>query len=1385
MRQDQCRWYTGFGALSSTLQAITGGVSSNRSYNASQVEAAIQAGEAELAAQSIFLDPCAKLSKYACKQWKHAKAGLDPLGRPYLQVQLRVQFYVDSYLFLVDRVARLHYYLQLRRNLLDYTLSTLTIERAFLLASIALQADKGDQANQRIPSSSNLTNVICSSSALLPTDPTIQGYFQPSDYLPSWLLAEMGDEYVLRHLPTMHADQSGLTSSEAQLLFIKEVSEQAPHNLHMYRLFRHSTGHSHVSHASDRIWLGICSTGVHLFEQDRSGPSGFFLRSQLSTFAWPDIGKLFFEKRKFEIRSIGYPIRKFTYFTCSEEMAKHLLWLCRVSHQFQLMIAPRLREMKRRENELSRKRYRESYIYSAEDQTKQETSRTTRRAMSSSAATGRTGSITSAVNNLLPNSVSMINTKLSSPVSTNGSSVVITKPEIHSPPFTKLTTNGSGTSSVASSSHQSDCQSPALQSNSTPSVRPLLHSPLPVNSAGAVRSSLESLTISGLSEPIHTAANSYESNIRRSHSSARSASNGSYSSDSAFVSCDTTLRHKLNNIRSPPLAQLQSQSFGQLLADAADSAVPTPNSIPITSSDAIQSHLGKSYSPIATATSCSALSGLSPLAKSNGDSFRNEMEKLRPSGSAAVLPSQPSTNCKQSNGSHPLPTFASLSNFNASRPAYTGNVQQSQKRFGRLASASKSMPNVSGELFGQTSMLEQTVGSALHRTQGALTLYQTSPQIGSMQSVFSTSDSNPLEACTGNSSAHCQSQSTVKQNEPVAMIISGSTSSSRSASDSDSSQGRVDMATSPLRQHIYENVPFHRPPLAQTLTPVRVGPKIGVSSLTRGMHLATHPAYQMVNGAGNRLKMQVQNGQISSLNCRPNAMENGERTSTQSSAVFHSDPNLPNTHITSEVPYKATRALSDPTALGARPLHSSNINSQLIVSNATTNNSSCNTDFPAQNLISSRKSGRSTDDLSMKRVLPKRSPSTAADLRINRALCGYEQVPKPALAWARSALHQSLCDLGRPFQGHLSVCNLSQIPRSITSNRATLGKAESSSSLLSNGGMPDKYSVANRMQSRYTPNSMGGSSQTIFQQPRQQSFARHPLRHAESELQLKGSMIGSSGLQLIPPPPDYASYMNKQQRQQLIAASANHLLMNGRLKATSEQQLNQQSHRISEHANRLLHESGKPQLDLASLRQRSHGLDLPLITALFNDRSLMLPKTVPNRTRANQFNQLKQKRNSDESIGSSSTSACLPPHPPKYSFTPSAVSASPNGSSSSSTTYDHHPNHVGNLSLNAHSNSLMEMSCVDVTPVDLPPAQVQVLPLAEPVCFKQPISGPSNAPYSTDPHAPLSYALSHQEQADRNHNTLNCNYNLPTKSLQSRNPTAEFIEKLWAEHFSQ
>lgn len=91
-----------------------------------------------------------------------------------------------------DGLSRLHYYLQLRENVLQYQ-QPLTEEAAFLLASNALQADLGDFSE----------------------DQHHGHYFDPAHYFPSWVSCS------LRSLtPLSHDPPTGKIGSKGKLLFL-------------------------------------------------------------------------------------------------------------------------------------------------------------------------------------------------------------------------------------------------------------------------------------------------------------------------------------------------------------------------------------------------------------------------------------------------------------------------------------------------------------------------------------------------------------------------------------------------------------------------------------------------------------------------------------------------------------------------------------------------------------------------------------------------------------------------------------------------------------------------------------------------------------------------------------------------------------------------------------------------------------------------------------------------------------------------------------------------------------------------------------------------------------------------------------------------------------
>lgn len=171
------------------------------------------------------------------------------------------------------------------------------------------------------------------------------------------VIEELGIEYITRNLPALHCDHKGMSKSEAQSMFIKEASDAtAPHNFHFYKLTCKKGA------TSSDVWLAITISGIAIYANEPINEKG--LKSRISFFQWSDIGKLSFEKKKFEIRSTGSHGRKFVYYAISEEIARHLLWFSRASHQFHLMVQTKMKEMLKREAEINRRKYRESCISS-------------------------------------------------------------------------------------------------------------------------------------------------------------------------------------------------------------------------------------------------------------------------------------------------------------------------------------------------------------------------------------------------------------------------------------------------------------------------------------------------------------------------------------------------------------------------------------------------------------------------------------------------------------------------------------------------------------------------------------------------------------------------------------------------------------------------------------------------------------------------------------------------------------------------------------------------------------------------------------------------------------------------------------------------------------
>ena len=135
-------------------------------------------------------------------------------------------------------VALLHYYRQLRENLLEQWASAgcVSEEHCWETVALAVQADKGDRMHNEDDSS---------------------GFFRPEEYFPLWVINQYGLPYVLRNMPTVHNDLRGLDPTEAMIRFCREASKQPfALNCHLYGLRRHKLD------VVDNALFGIATRGT-------------------------------------------------------------------------------------------------------------------------------------------------------------------------------------------------------------------------------------------------------------------------------------------------------------------------------------------------------------------------------------------------------------------------------------------------------------------------------------------------------------------------------------------------------------------------------------------------------------------------------------------------------------------------------------------------------------------------------------------------------------------------------------------------------------------------------------------------------------------------------------------------------------------------------------------------------------------------------------------------------------------------------------------------------------------------------------------------------------------------------------------------------------------
>lgn len=315
-----------------------------------------------------FVDLAEKLCKcMVCKNWsKSSGNGLNRDGTPASIFYLRVHTYVDCVTYINCPVSLLHYYLQLKDNVLQqWDAVRVAEERCFEVAACAMQADFGDY-DQYWPSEVIRKSVKKKDSGVsvdathLGDQGTSSGTtvmssechvsFRADQYFPRWMIETRGAAFLTRHAPAVHADLRGLSRHDAQLRFCRDaVRLPHPADVHRYGLQRHRRDET------NSVTMGVTWRGLHFFEKNSR------CVELCQTFRWSHLGKVAFDHRKFTLLTVDGK-RKCAFFARTGEKARYLLWFCRSVHQNLMHMQKELSEARLVERHESRQ-FRESYIY--------------------------------------------------------------------------------------------------------------------------------------------------------------------------------------------------------------------------------------------------------------------------------------------------------------------------------------------------------------------------------------------------------------------------------------------------------------------------------------------------------------------------------------------------------------------------------------------------------------------------------------------------------------------------------------------------------------------------------------------------------------------------------------------------------------------------------------------------------------------------------------------------------------------------------------------------------------------------------------------------------------------------------------------------------------
>ncbi|KAM6956345.1 tyrosine-protein phosphatase non-receptor type 13 [Aplochiton taeniatus] len=243
-------------------------------------------------AEYFFLDHETKISKVAPDSWKKVQMAS-------FMVFLRVKFFVDDISFILHKLTRHQYYLQLRKDILEDKLYC-NEETGMFLAALALQAEFGNYM------------------------PELYGrnYYQPEHYVSKRMLEKMALPTVNEELPRLHANHAQMLPEEAETEYLK-IAQQLPE----YGVMFHRVGREKKPVLGELV-LGICAKGVIVYEMKNH------IRTVTRRFLWRETDSISTGRRKLTIECGGPSGKKHSFVTESSKIAQYLLALCSSQHKF-------------------------------------------------------------------------------------------------------------------------------------------------------------------------------------------------------------------------------------------------------------------------------------------------------------------------------------------------------------------------------------------------------------------------------------------------------------------------------------------------------------------------------------------------------------------------------------------------------------------------------------------------------------------------------------------------------------------------------------------------------------------------------------------------------------------------------------------------------------------------------------------------------------------------------------------------------------------------------------------------------------------------------------------------------------------------------------------